>query len=142
MGSGATAQLMLTHQLTLVLHHTSAVLQHKSLVHHPLEILKVSGLQSIVQSIQKAILLLLISVHFIGRRARPLSELGDILVHRHGPLFQIFELLLLHIHHSLGYMVCTKSISKLWPVDTLEFLMGFHVSIPPVDCWSRELVRG
>jgi hypothetical protein len=99
MGSKATARLMLMHQLTLVLHHTSAVLHHKSLVHHPLEILKVSSLQSIVQSIiqsiQKAILLLLISVHFIGRRARPLSELGDILIHRHGPLFQIFELLLL-----------------------------------------------
>jgi hypothetical protein len=54
------------HQLTLVLHHTSTVLQHKSLVHHPLEVLKVLGLQRIcqstIQAIQEALLLLLISV--------------------------------------------------------------------------------
>jgi hypothetical protein len=83
----------------LVLHHSSAVLQHKSLVHHPLEIHKVLGLQSIgqsiIQSIQKAILLLLISVHFIGSIVRQLSELGDILIDKHGPLFQILELLLI-----------------------------------------------
>jgi hypothetical protein len=46
---------MLTHQLTLALHHTSAVLQHKSLVHHPLKVLKILGLQSIGQSIIQAI---------------------------------------------------------------------------------------
>jgi hypothetical protein len=67
---GATAQVMLMHQLAPMLHHTSAILQHKSLVHHPLEILKVPGLQSIgqsiIQAIQEAILLLLIRVHFIG----------------------------------------------------------------------------
>jgi hypothetical protein len=39
---------MLTHQLTLALHHVSVVLQHKGLVYHPLEVLKVSDLQSIV----------------------------------------------------------------------------------------------
>jgi hypothetical protein len=89
----------LTHQLMLMLHQTFAVLLHKSLVHHPLEVLKVLGLQSIghpiIQSIQKAILFFLISVHLIGRIARQLGELGDILVHRHGPLFQILKLLLL-----------------------------------------------
>jgi hypothetical protein len=57
---------MLTHQLTLALHHASAVLQHKSLVHHPLEVLKVLSLwsigQSIVQAIPETFSLLLISV--------------------------------------------------------------------------------
>jgi hypothetical protein len=80
---------MLSHQL--VLHHTSTVFKHKSLVHHPLEVLNVPGLQSIdqsiVQSIQKAILLLLISVNFMWSIARQLSELSNILVHSHGPLF-------------------------------------------------------
>jgi hypothetical protein len=38
-------------------------------------------------------------------------------------------------------MVCTKSSSELWPVDALGFLMGFHVSIPPVGYRTRELVR-
>jgi hypothetical protein len=56
---------MLMHQLTLALHHASVILQ-QSLVHHPLEVLKVSSLQStcqsIIQPIQETFLLLLISV--------------------------------------------------------------------------------
>jgi hypothetical protein len=146
MWSGATTRLMLIHQLMLALHHTSVVLLHKSLVPHPLEVLKIPGLQnigqSIIQAIQKIILLLLISVHFIWSIARQLSELGDVLVHRHGPLFQILELLLLQLDNLLENMVCTESSSKFWLVDALEFLMGLHVSIPPVDCKTRKLVRG
>jgi hypothetical protein len=82
---------MLTDQLTLVLHQTFTVLQHKSLVHHPLDVLKVPGFQSIgqtiIQSIQETLLFLFISVDFMGGIARQLSELGDILIHRHGPMF-------------------------------------------------------
>jgi hypothetical protein len=128
-----------------VLHHTYEVLEHKSPGHHPMEVLQVLSLQSIVQpiiqSIQKAILLLLISVHFIGSIARQLSKLGDILIHRHGPLFQILELLL-QLDYSMGNMVCMQSSSKFWPLSALEFLMGFHVSIPLVICRTKKLVRG
>jgi hypothetical protein len=46
---------MLTHQLTLALHHTSVILQHKSLVHHPLEVLKALSLQCLGQPITQAI---------------------------------------------------------------------------------------
>jgi hypothetical protein len=35
-----------------------------------------------------------------------------------------------------------ESISKLQPVDALDLLMGFHVSIPPVGCRTKKLVRG
>jgi hypothetical protein len=60
---------MLMHQLTLVLHHTSTILQHKSLVHHPLKVLKVLSLQSIgqpiIQVIQETLMFLLISVDFM-----------------------------------------------------------------------------
>jgi hypothetical protein len=52
-----------------------------------------------------------------------LSELGDILIHRHGPLLQILKLLL-QLDHSLGDMVCMESRSKFWLVDTLGFLMA------------------
>jgi hypothetical protein len=56
---------MLTHQLMLALHHASAVPQHKSLLHHPLEALNVSSFQIIgqyiIQAIQETFLLLLIS---------------------------------------------------------------------------------
>jgi hypothetical protein len=110
------------------LYHTSMILQHKRLVHHPLGVLKVSGLQSIgqliIQAIQEAFLLLLISVDFMQGVARQLSELGDVLIHRHGPLLQILELFLLQLDNSLGNMMCTKSSTELRPVDALGFLMA------------------
>jgi hypothetical protein len=58
----------------LVLHDASAVLQHKSLVHHPLEVLKVSSLQSvgqsIIQAIQETFMFLLLSVNLMQDIAR------------------------------------------------------------------------
>jgi hypothetical protein len=87
---------MLTYQLTLVLHHSFAILYHKGLVHHPLEVLKISGLQSIgqpiIQAVQETLLFLLISVNFMQGVMGQLSELVDVPVHRHGPLFQILKL--------------------------------------------------
>jgi hypothetical protein len=38
--------------------------------------------------------------------------------------------------------MCTESGSELQLVDALRFLMGFHVSISPVSCSTRKLVRG
>jgi hypothetical protein len=61
------------------------------LLHHPLEVLKISGLQSIVQPIIQVILetllFFLISVDFMRGVTRQLSELGDVFIHRQGPLF-------------------------------------------------------
>jgi hypothetical protein len=83
----------------LVLYHSSVIFWHMGLVHHPLKVLQVSSLQSIgqpiIQAIQETLLFLLISVNFMRGVARQLSELGDVLVHRHEPLFQILKLLLL-----------------------------------------------
>jgi hypothetical protein len=88
---------MLTHQLMLALHHSYVILQHKCLVHHPLKVLIVSSLQSIyqpiIQAIQETLMFLLISLGFMWGVARRLSELGDVLIHRHGPIFQILKLL-------------------------------------------------
>jgi hypothetical protein len=86
-------------------------------------------------------LLLLISVHFMWSIARQLSKLGNIFIHKHGPLFQIMELLL-QLDNPLGNMMCMESSSKFPLVDALGFLMGFHVSIPPIDCRTRKFVRG
>jgi hypothetical protein len=85
---------------------------------------------------------LLISVDFMRGVARQLSELGDVLVHRHGLMFHILKLLLLQLDNSLGNMMCMKSSSEFWSFDALDFLMGFHISIPPVGCRTRKLVRG
>jgi hypothetical protein len=110
-----------------------------------LEVLKVSSLQSIdqptIQFIQETLLFLLISVDFMRGVARQLSELGDVLVQKYGPLFQILKLLL-QLDNSLGNIMYMKSSSELWSVDALGFLMGFHISIPPVGCRTRKLVRG
>jgi hypothetical protein len=75
-------------------------------------------------------------------KAGQLGELSDVLVHGHGPLFQIMKFFLLQFDHSLGNMMCTESSPKFWLVDSLGLLMGFHISIPPVSCRTRELVRG
>jgi hypothetical protein len=116
---------MLMHQLTHVLHHSSMILQHKSLVHHPLKVLKVLSLQSIgqpiIQVIEEILLFLLIGVNFMQGIVRQLSELSDVLVHKHGPLFPILKLL--QLDNSLGNMMCMKSNSKLWPIDALRFLI-------------------
>jgi hypothetical protein len=111
-----------------------------------MEVLKVSSLQSIgqsiIQAIQETFLLLLISVDLMRGIVGQLSELSGVLVRRHGPLFQILKLFLLQLDHSLGNMMCTESRSEFRLVDALGFLMGFHISIPPVSCRIRELVRG
>jgi hypothetical protein len=73
--------------------------------------------------------------------ARQMSELGDVLIHRHGPLFQILKLLL-RLDNSLGNMMCLESSFEFRPVDALGFLMGFHVGIPLVGYRTRKLVRG
>jgi hypothetical protein len=89
---------MLTHQFLLVLHHFSVIFLHKGLIHHPLEVLNISSLQSIgqpvIRAIQETLMFLLTSVDFMRGVARQLSELGDIFVHGHGSLFQILKLLL------------------------------------------------
>jgi hypothetical protein len=90
---------------------------------------------------EEILLFLLISVDFMWGVARQLSELGNVLIHRHGPLFQILKLLL-YLDNSLGNMMCTKSGSELRLVDALRFVMGFHVSVPPVGYRNRKLVRG
>jgi hypothetical protein len=122
------------------------VLQHKSLVQHLLEVLKVPILQSIgysvIQAIQEAFLLLLIGVDLMRGIAGQLSELCDVLIHRHGPLFQILKLFLLQLDHSLGNMMCMENSPKFQPVDALRLLMGFHISILLVGYRTRELVRG
>jgi hypothetical protein len=38
--------------------------------------------------------------------------------------------------------MCMESSSIFQLVDALEFLMGFHVSTPPVGCRAKEVVRG
>jgi hypothetical protein len=52
---------------------------------------------------------LFISVDFMRGVTRQFSEFGDVLIHRHGHIFQILKLLLLQLDNSLGNMMCTES---------------------------------
>jgi hypothetical protein len=81
-------------------------------------------------------MLLHISVYLIGSIARQLGEASNVLIHRHGSLLQIMELLLLELHHTFRNMVSAKSCSKLRPVDALRFLMCFYIGFPSVGCRS------
>jgi hypothetical protein len=74
--------------------------------------------------------------------AGQLGELSSVLVHRHGPLFQILKLFLLQLDHSLGNTMCIEISPEFRPVDALGLLMGFHIGIPPIGCRTREMVRG
>jgi hypothetical protein len=40
-----------------------------------------------IQAVQETLLFLLINVDFMRGLTRQLSELGDVLIHKHGPLF-------------------------------------------------------
>jgi hypothetical protein len=106
-----------------------------------LEVLKVSSLQSIgqsiIQGIQETFLLLLIGVDLMWGIAELLGELSDVLIHIHGLLFQILKLFLLQLDHSLGNMMCTERSPKFQPVDAPGLLVGFHISIP--ESASRPL---
>jgi hypothetical protein len=72
---------------------------------------------------------------------RQVSELGDVLIHRLGPLFKILKLLL-QLDNFLGNRMCTESSSEFRPVVALRFPMGFNVSISPVGRKTKMLVRG
>jgi hypothetical protein len=82
--------------------------------------------QSIIQAIQETLLFLLISVDFMQGVARQLSKLGDVLIHKQGPLFQILKLLLLYIDNSLGNIMMRTSILWLQSFLPLRYLALTH----------------
>jgi hypothetical protein len=108
-----------------------------------LEILKVSGFQSIgksiIQSVEETLLLLLIGVHIIGSIAGKLCEMSDILAHCHGSFLQILELLL-ELDNALRYVMRAESHPELIPVDGVRFFMSFNICISPISCRSYQLM--
>jgi hypothetical protein len=125
--------------LILALHHPSAILHHKGLVHHPLEFLKVTcflGIsETVIQTVEEA------------RRcplrwsiARKPCEMSDILAHGHESLLQIIELIL-QFDYPLGYMLRAKCSIEFLTVDALCLFKGFNIGIPPISRRSHKLVR-
>jgi hypothetical protein len=81
--SRSVSLLVLALLLALVFHHPSAVFQDKCHVYHSLKILKVMSFQgvskSVIQTIEKIILLRFISVHVVRSIAGELCDVSDIL---------------------------------------------------------------
>jgi hypothetical protein len=63
------------------------------------------------------VMLLFVIGYICGSVARQLDELVSVLTHRHRPLFQCKELLLLELHQTLRYVVLSEPISELLPGD-------------------------
>jgi hypothetical protein len=96
--------------------------------------------KSIMQSVEEALLLLLIGIDIIGSIAGKLREMSDILAHHHGFLPQILELLL-ELYNTLMYIMRAESHLELIPVDDVEFFMSFYIHILLISHRSCELVR-
>jgi hypothetical protein len=96
---------------------------------------------SIISTVEKTLLLLLIGVHIIGSVAGELHEMSDILARCHRSLLQILELLLLEFDYTLGYMMRSESHLDLILVDVVGFFLSFYICIPPISCGAHKLVR-
>jgi hypothetical protein len=88
--SRIVALLVLALLFALAFYHFFVVFQDKSLVYHSLKISKVTSFQgiskSIIQTIEKTILLLFIGVHVVRSVAGELCEASDVLTHIHRSL--------------------------------------------------------
>jgi hypothetical protein len=81
------ALLTLVFLLVLPHQYSSSILEHKGLVYHSLEILKVTCFQrigkSIIQFVKETLLLLFVVIHVIGSVAGKIREMSDILTDCH-----------------------------------------------------------
>jgi hypothetical protein len=138
------ALLNLVFLLALACQYSSPILEHKGLVYHGLEILKVRCFQTIgkciIQSIKETLLLLLVYIHVVWSIAGNLHETSDILSYHHGSLLQILEFLL-ELDNTLRYVMRSKSHLELIPVDAFRFFVSFYICIPPIRCRTYKLVR-
>jgi hypothetical protein len=134
----------LTLLLALALEYSYSILEHKSLAYHGPKILELLGFQSIgksiLQSIEETLLLLLVGIQIIWSVAGKLCEMGGVLTHQYGSVFQIRELLL-ELDNTLRYVMRSESHLELILVDGVRFFMSFYIYIPPIRYRSYQLMR-
>jgi hypothetical protein len=71
-----------------------------------------------------------------------LSEMSNILAHRHRPLLQVLKFFLLHLDNALGYMMQMECSTEFLPVSAVRLLMCINIHIPLVGWRSLKLVWG
>jgi hypothetical protein len=98
------ALLTLAFLLALACQYFSPILEHKGLIYHSLENLKVMCFESIgksiIQTIEETLLLLLIGIHIVWIISGKMREMSDIITHYHGSLLQILKLLILELDNT------------------------------------------
>jgi hypothetical protein len=94
-------------------------------------------LDLVIETLEKHILLLHVSADVIGGVPRHLNELVQVLIHRHTPLVQVGEFLLLQLEGAVGYVVSFEMSLELIPGDTLNIRVGVAISFPPV-CYGSK----
>ena len=125
------------HLVALIVNNFSMIHQHLKIgvcIGHKLE------LQTVIQTLAKAALLISIISHLIQSIACQLSEFVTILSHRHRSLFQSSELLLLQLYQSFRYMVRYEILSKFLSGDRRS-ISGTSIleCLPPVLGFSLKL---
>src|SRR6266540_3354348 len=93
-----------------------------------------------LQSLTKALLLLVIGTHIIWRILGQLSPTSEVLTDCHCSLLQVQEFSTLQFDFSLRHKVMTESSLKLIPIDILRMSVGCDISSPPIRCWAIQLV--
>jgi hypothetical protein len=130
----------------ILLHFFEFTFNNNGLVDHVLEIGVVSveqlELNIIVQSLQKHVLLLFVSVDVFRGVSGQLNEWVEVLIDRHAALPQISEFLLLQFHGAAGYIVVMEMSLEPIARDGVDICMGVTVCLPLICCRTKELVRG
>jgi hypothetical protein len=111
--------LLEVHFLTLVINYNGTVhqlLETGIFVGHQLQ------LESIIQPLQKTALFVRIPSHFSRGISRQLCKLVAVFRHRHGPLLESPELLLLQFNKSLRDVIGPKALRELFPCDLWSIL--------------------
>jgi hypothetical protein len=121
------------------------MLHHDGIVHHLLKVFKSVHQQLILDrtnhTFPKVILFLCVIYYLYGSVARQQDELVLVLSHRHCPLFQCKELLLLELHQTFGYVLLPELAPELLPGDGVGGVMSYGVSIPPICSSSFQSAR-
>jgi hypothetical protein len=117
----------------ILFHFLDFVFNNNDFVDRVLEIGVVSveqlDLNIIIQSLQKHVLLLFVTVDVFSGISEQLNEWVEVLIHCHAALLQISDFFLLQFHGAAGYIVVTETSLELIPRDGVNICMGVTVCL-------------
>jgi hypothetical protein len=128
----------------ILLHLFQLILDDDGLVNQMLKIWVIGveqvKLDLIIETVEKHILLLLVSVDIVNGIPRQMNELIQVLIHHHTPLVQVREFLLLQLKDATGHVVDPEMSLELIPANSIGIEVGVVVSFPLVRYSSKQLM--